>query len=85
MPNNRQDVGLAHHQLLCAIDFDLGSCIFSIKDTIARLNDHLFIFCAVAHGNHFTLQRFLFCTVGDNNATCSCLFSFCWFNKNTIT
>src|SRR5690606_27798787 len=71
---DREDVVFLHHQVLGAVELDLGAGVLAEQDLVADLHlggahaavvEHL----ALAHGDHLTLDRLLGRRIRDHDAT----------------
>ena len=65
---NCNDIRLAHHEVLLALELQLGAGILAIQHGVTGLQHHLFVLGAFANGNYFTLKGLLFGGVGDDDA-----------------
>src|SRR2546425_9693935 len=77
--DDAEDVFLAHHEVLLAVDLDLGARVLGEEHPVTGLDVQradlaVFEDLAVAHGDHFALDRLLLGGVGDDDAALRLLF-----------
>ena len=71
-----QHITLTHHQILLALELQFCATVLAIQHFVASLQNHLFVFCALANSLDGAVQGFLLGSVRNDDTT-DFLFSRC--------